>query len=97
MQGGEGGPMEGGAARSGARSLGRHADFLKLWAGQTISLFGSFVGGFALPLVAILTLGATPVQVALLSAARLGPGLLVGLFAGVWTDRVRRRPLMIGA
>lgn len=63
--------------------LWRHPDFLKLWAGQTISLFDSFVGGFALPLAAILLLAATPAQFALLSAARLAPGLLIGLFAGV--------------
>jgi hypothetical protein len=57
--------------------LWRHPDFLKLWAGQTVSPFGSFGGGFALPLAA------TPAQFALLSAARLAPGLLIGLFAGV--------------
>ncbi|MCA1667277.1 MAG: MFS transporter [Thermomicrobia bacterium] len=75
--------------------LWRHPDFLKLWAGQTVSLFGSRVGGFALTFVAVLTLHATPIQVALLSAAQYGPGLIVGLFAGVWVDRLRRRPVMI--
>ncbi|MHB8646483.1 MAG: MFS transporter, partial [Thermomicrobiales bacterium] len=75
--------------------LWRHPDFLKLWGGQTVSLFGSRVGGFALTFVAILTLHATPIQVALLSAAQYGPGLIVGLFAGVWVDRLRRRPVMI--
>lgn len=83
--------------RSRLGGLWRHPDFLKLWAGQTVSLFGSFVGGFALPLAAILLLNATPPQLALLSAARLTPGLLVGLFAGVWVDRLRRRPLLIAA
>ncbi len=80
--------------RSGLR---RHPDFLKLWAAQTISLFGSQVGGFALSLVAILTLNAGPVEVALLGAARVAPGLALGLFAGVWVDRLRRRPLLIAA
>jgi MFS family permease len=75
--------------------LWRHRDFLKLWAGQTVSLFGSRVGGFALTFVAVLTLHATPIQVALLNAAQYGPGLIVGLFAGVWVDRLRRRPVMI--
>ena len=75
--------------------LWRHRDFLKLWAGQTDSLFGSRVGGFALTFVAILFLHATPIQVALLNAAQFGPGLIVGLFAGVWVDRLRRRPVMI--
>jgi len=75
--------------------LWRHHDFLKLWAGQTVSLFGSRIGGFALTFVAVLTLHASPIEVALLNAAQYGPGLIVGLFAGVWVDRLRRRPVMI--
>ena len=72
-----------------------HADFRKLWAGQTISLFGSQVTLLALPLVAVLMLGATPVQMGLLGAAEYAPFLLVGLLAGVWVDRFRRRPILI--
>ena len=75
--------------------LWRHPDFLKLWAGQTVSLGGSLVGRVALPLVAILALDASPGEVALLRMADLLPGILLGLFAGVWADRLRRRPLMI--
>lgn len=71
--------------------LWRHPDFLKLWAGQTISAFG----WVSLPVVAILALEATPLQVTLLSLADLAPGLLIGLFAGVWVDRLRRRPILI--
>jgi MFS family permease len=77
--------------------LWRHPDFLKLWAGQTVSLGGSLVSRVALPLVAILTLDATPGEVALLRIADLVPGIVIGLFAGVWVDRLRRRPLMIWA
>ena len=77
--------------------LWRHPDFLKLWTGQTISLFGSLIGRFALPLVAIYTLDAGPLPVALLGAANVAPGLVLGLFAGVWVDRLRRRPLLIAA
>jgi len=82
-------------SRARFTGLWRHRDFLKLWAGQTVSLFGSRVGGFALTFVAVLTLNASPIQVALLNAAQYGPGLIVGLFAGVWVDRLRRRPVMI--
>jgi MFS family permease len=77
--------------------LWRHPDFLKLWAGQTVSLGGSLVSHVALPLVAILTLNATPFEVALLRITDLVPGIVIGLFAGVWADRLRRRPLMIWA
>src|SRR5690348_15208720 len=76
-------------------SLWRTPDFLKIWAGQTVSLAGSLVTGFALPLTAILALHADAAQVALLSAAQVVPGLGLGLLAGVWADRVRRRPLLI--
>jgi MFS family permease len=76
-------------------SLWRHGDFLRLWAGQTISEVGSSVTLLALPLAAILVLRATAFQVALLSAVGFLPLLLFGLPAGVWADRVRRRPIMI--
>ena len=77
--------------------LWRHPDFLKLWAGQTISTFGSLVSRFALPVTAILILRATPLQITLLSVAELAPGLLVSFFAGAWVDRLRRRPILIAA
>ncbi|HUZ01989.1 MAG TPA: MFS transporter [Thermomicrobiaceae bacterium] len=77
--------------------LWRHPDFLKLWTGQTVSLLGSQITLLALPLIAVLTLHAGPTQMGLLTAAQLAPYLLVGLFAGVWVDRIRRRPLLIVA
>ncbi len=73
----------------------RHPDFLKLWLGLTGSLFGMQVSGLALPLTAVLLLGASATEMGVLGAARWLPYLLVGLFAGVWLDRVRRRPVLI--
>lgn len=80
-----------------ATGLWRRPDFLRLWAGQTISVFGTLITGVALPLTAIFALHATPAEVALLSAANVAPGLALGLFAGVWVDRLRRRPILIAA
>ena len=51
----------------------------------------------ALPLTAILTLDATPAQLGILTAAATLPSLLVSLPAGAWVDRLRRRPVLIGA
>jgi MFS family permease len=78
-------------------SLWRHGDFMKLWAGQTVSELGSVVTRTAVPLVALLVLGAGPLQMALLVVSASLAVLLVGLFAGAWVDRVRRRPLLIWA
>ena len=68
---------------------------MRLWIGQTISVFGSMVGGFALPFVALLFLEATPFQVALLGMMAFIPGFLVSLFAGILVDRFPRKPVMI--
>ena len=50
--------------------LWRHPEFLKLWAGQTVSLFGTQITALALPLTAVLTLGASAGQMGLLRAAQ---------------------------
>lgn len=76
-------------------SLWRHADFLKLWVGQTVSELGSVVTRTAVPLVALLVLGAGPTEMALLVVSASLGILLVGLAAGAWVDRLRRRPLLI--
>src|SRR5919201_1324693 len=86
------------AARAPRRALFgvlNQPDFLKLWLGLTGSLFGMQVSGLALPLTAVLLLGASAGEMGVLGAARWLPYLLVGLFAGVWLDRVRRRPVLI--
>ncbi len=75
----------------------RNPDFSRLWAAATISIFGTLVTRTALPFTAILVLHASPLQVALLTAAELLPGLVLGLLAGVWVDRLHRRPILIAA
>jgi predicted MFS family arabinose efflux permease len=84
-------------AASTGPSLWRHADFLKLWVGQTISELGSVVTRTAVPLVALLVLGAGPLEFAFLVVAESMATLLVSLIAGAWVDRLRRRPLLIWA
>ncbi len=70
-------------------------DFARLFAGETISQIGSQVTQFTMPLVAIITLNATAFQVGILNALKFVPVIIVGIFAGVWLDRRRRRPVMI--
>ncbi|HEX9038827.1 MAG TPA: MFS transporter [Ktedonobacterales bacterium] len=77
--------------------LWRDSDFLKLWGGQTVSIFGSLVTRVILPIVAVLNLRATLPQVALLYICDAAPALILGLVAGALADRMRRRPLLIAA
>jgi predicted MFS family arabinose efflux permease len=79
------------------RSLRQNRDFSRLWTAQTISKFGSHVGHAGLEFTALLALVATPSQMGLLGALAAAPVLVIGLVAGVWVDRVRRRPLLIAA
>jgi MFS family permease len=76
-------------------SLLRQPDFLKLWTAETISQFGTQVTGLAIPFVAIKLLDATTFEVGLLNVIDFLPFLLIGLVAGVWVDRLRRRPILI--
>lgn len=76
--------------------LWRHRDFLLLWGGQSVSDIGSAVSLVVLPLIAVVSLHADGFAVGALSAAEWVPWLLIGLPAGVWVDRSRRRVLMLG-
>ncbi len=77
------------------RSLWRHGAFVTLLTGQTISLVGSQVSALALPLTAVLILNANAAQMGILQAVEYAPAAIFGLFAGVWVDRIRRRPVLI--
>ena len=71
------------------------SEFRKLWLGQAVSEVGSWVSGTALPLTAVVLVGATPAQMGVLSAVGSGSALVIGLFAGVLADGALRRPILI--
>ncbi|MDQ3694906.1 MAG: MFS transporter [Chloroflexota bacterium] len=79
------------------QTLWRNGNFLRLWGAQAISLLGSQITLLALPIVALITLDASIFQMGMLAAAATLPAPILGLLAGVWTDRLRRRPILIGA
>ena len=83
--------------RLGRSPLWRNPAFVRVWLAATISVFGSYVTGIALPFVAILVLGAGPLEIAAIGMVELGATLLVGFVAGAWVDRLRRRPILIWA
>ncbi|HEY8725299.1 MAG TPA: MFS transporter [Gaiellaceae bacterium] len=75
--------------------LWRQSDFLKLWSAETVSQFGTQISQLALPLAAIDVLHASAFEVATLTTVEFLPFLLVSLPAGVWVDRLPRRPILI--
>ncbi len=68
---------------------------MALWGAETISQFGSQVSFLALPLVAILVLEESAFNVAALTSLQFLPFLLFTLPAGVWVDRLRRKPILV--
>ncbi len=75
--------------------LWRHSDFLKLWSAETVSQFGTQISLLALPLVAIDVLHVSAFKVAAMTTVEFLPFLLVSLPAGVWVDRLPRRPILV--
>jgi MFS family permease len=69
--------------------------FNRLWAAETLSILGQQVALLALPLIAAVTLSATPAQMGLLVAIETAPLLVFSLIAGVWIDQRPRRPVLI--
>jgi hypothetical protein len=79
------------------RGLWGHGDFLRLWAAQGVSAFGFRITRTGLPIIAVTTLDQPEVVVSVLMAMQIAPGLLVGLFAGGWIDRTRKRRILIAS
>ncbi|HEY3024498.1 MAG TPA: MFS transporter [Actinomycetota bacterium] len=82
-------------ASQGKRSHAMGSAFLRLWTFETISLFGTQITAITIPLTAIITLRATPLELGILAGARTAPWLLATLPAGVWVDRRSRRQTIV--
>lgn len=72
-------------------------DFRLLFAAAAVSKLGTSVGYVAMPLVAVTALDASPGEVGALATLSTVAFLVIGLPAGVWTDRVRRRAVLVAA
>lgn len=72
-------------------------DFARLWTSQGASVVAAELGDLAIPLLAVLVLHASALELGLIGLARWVPFLLFALPLGVLVDRVRRRPLIVTA
>jgi Major Facilitator Superfamily len=76
-------------------NLWRHRDFVRFWFSDTVSQFGNQFSAFALPALAVLSFNATPLEIGVIVALAIIPYPVLGLFVGVWVDRLRKRMIMI--
>ena len=74
-------------------ALGR--EFGKFWLGQSVSMLGNQFTQLALPIAAAVALHATAIEMGFLGAMRFAPAILIGLPAGVWLDRTKRKPVLV--
>jgi MFS family permease len=77
--------------------LWRHADFLRLWAAQIVSAWGSRITRTALPVIAVSILHEPPSGNGVLAALTLFPGMVLALFIGGIIDRSKKRTLLLTA
>jgi len=75
--------------------LWSHRDFNRLWFSDTVSQIGNQFTNLALPILAVLSLHAGAFEIGLLMALQTLFFPILGLFVGVWADRLRKRPIMV--
>lgn len=69
--------------------------FARYWTAAAISSFGTAVTAVALPVLVVQLLHATPFEVGIVNAAQFVPYAILGLIAGAYTDRWRRKPILV--
>ncbi|MGW1811170.1 MFS transporter [Streptomyces sp. NPDC002078] len=78
-----------------ASGLLKDGGFRNLYTATGVSAASVSVARIAIPLVAVLALDVSGFEVGLVSTFLTLPFLLVGLPAGVWVDRLRRKPILV--
>jgi len=73
----------------------RSAAFARYWTAAALSSFGTAITTVAMPVLVVQLLGATPLEVGVVNAAQFVPYAVLGVIAGVYTDRWRRRPILV--
>ena len=73
----------------------REQAFLRLWGAQSVSAFGARITREGLPIMAVMTLGASPSALGVLAAVAGAAGLVTSLGSGGFVDRSARRPILV--
>ncbi|WP_245819632.1 MFS transporter [Rhodococcoides yunnanense] len=81
----------------GAGAAAPRSSFRRFLTAAAISSAGSAVTAVAMPVLVVQLLGATPLEVGVVNAAQFMPYAVLGLFAGVYVDRWRRKPILVWA
>lgn len=79
------------------RTAASRSSFTRFWTAAAISSFGTAVTAVAMPLLVVKVLHASEVEVGVVYAAQFLPYAILGLVAGAYTDRWRRKPILVWA
>ncbi|MFE9023446.1 MFS transporter [Streptomyces sp. NPDC007808] len=85
------------AASDDAVEVLKVPDFRRLWAANGFRYAAAEVASFALPVTALLLLHAGPLTMSLIFVCGRAGFLTIGLPAGVWIDRRRKKPVLVCA
>src|SRR4051794_985176 len=66
-----------------------------LWAAETVSQVGTQITQLAMPVLAVTLLAASPLEMGVLTALETAAFLVIGLPAGAWVDRWRRKRVLV--
>lgn len=82
------------AEKRGYRVLLQYKDFMKIWAGKTISRFGDAIDSIAFLWMVYKLTGST-LMMGTIMAVNAAPAVLFGIPAGVLVDRMNKKKVMI--
>ncbi len=77
------------------REILRLPAFAFFWSAATIRAFGAAIAGIAFQVLIVVVLGATPIQISILSALSVVPYLFLGFLIGALMDRWRRQRTLV--
>ena len=75
--------------------LSQFSGYVRFWIASTVSAFGTYITTVAISVIVVIGLDGGTTDVGLVNAARWLAYPLLGLLAGAWVDRHRRKPVLV--